>query len=299
MNLSEKITNFFMKTIIFPIILFVLYGLAWMIGLTIAQYICNDDNMLFVVLMMIITSILCLILTMITQLITTKIKPNIIFKNWFEWWHLVLMYASALITVIIALKPIIEESGIIYPNIGSEQYAVVVSIFFLLTFNYYFYKALVINKDIVLLPYVKEIIKKYFSIEILADTKERIVRNYFKSWIGNDIFIIEKQFSDCIVYYDSSGQAYIGLEQIKAWFIDWHKYNKVMEWDIKELEVLDRKVICNWYFKYFDGNTINEFNGISEILFNDKNKIIKVKEYMSKLPVYYPYNRDIGHCTAK
>ena len=288
-SMSERITNFLMKILIFPIILFFIYGVAWIIGMRIAGYIYKVEDIFFIVLMMVITSILCLILTGISHFIIYKIKPNIAFKNWFEWWHLLLMYISTLITVIIALKPIIEESGIVYPNIGNDKYAVVVSIFFLITFNYYFYKALVINKDIVLIPYIKEMIKKYLSIDILVDNKEKITNKYFQSWSDNDISAIEKYFSNSIILEESCGQVYVGLDEIKDWFKDWHNNNKVIFFEIIELNILDERVICQWEFKSSNRKYINEFKGVSIITFNNKNKIIEIKEYMTKIPITYHY----------
>ena len=76
----------------------------------------------------------------------------------------------------------------------------------------------------------------------------------------------------------------------KIWFIDWHKNNKVIQWDIKCIEILDKKVMCEWYFKHSCNGNIDEFNGISIVNFNNKNKIIGLKEYMEKTPLMHPYN---------
>ncbi|SHI95216.1 SnoaL-like domain-containing protein [Clostridium cavendishii DSM 21758] len=119
--------------------------------------------------------------------------------------------------------------------------------------------------------------------------KEEITRNYFKAWIDNDISIIEKVFSEDILYVESWGPAYIGINQLKAWFMDWHKNNKVVIWDIKDIIILNNRVICEWYFKYQHKEKIEDFNGISLIRFDNCEKIEELKEFMSTLPIRYPY----------
>ncbi|MGL4571008.1 MAG: nuclear transport factor 2 family protein [Clostridium sp.] len=122
------------------------------------------------------------------------------------------------------------------------------------------------------------------------DSKEKIIRKYFKSWIDNDISVIERYFGNNIIYEESWGLAYVGIAQVKKWFIDWHKHSKVLKWDIKEVVNLDTKVICQWYFKLSSNDYIEEFNGVSIGNFNNENKIIQLKEYMAKLPLVYPYS---------
>lgn len=46
-SMSERITNFLMKILIFPIILFFIYGVAWIIGMRIAVYIYKVEDIFF------------------------------------------------------------------------------------------------------------------------------------------------------------------------------------------------------------------------------------------------------------
>ena len=71
--------------------------------------------------------------------------------------------------------------------------------------------------------------------------------------------------------------------------MDWHKNNKVIQWYIKRVTVLDKKVICEWYFKGACNGDIDKFNGVSVVEFNNKNKIIGLKEYSAEIPLVYPY----------
>ncbi|EOR28081.1 hypothetical protein A500_01165 [Clostridium sartagoforme AAU1] len=79
----------------------------------------------------------------------------------------------------------------------------------------------------------------------------------------------------------------MGLDEIKDWFKDWHNNNKVIFFEIIELNILDERVICQWEFKSSNSKYINEFKGVSIITFNNKNKIIEIKEYMTKIPITY------------
>lgn len=288
MDISDKLTNFFIKVILLPFVLFITYATAWWIGVIIASEFFAENNIKFVVLMIVITSVLCFISTILIHFITTKLKTNIVFKNWFEWCHLMLMYVSGLLAAIIVLNPVFKEVGIIV-EVNYNMYAFSATVFFILTFNYYFYKALIINRDINLVPYINEKVRRYFGKEILIDSKEKIVRKYFKCWIDDDISIVEKYLDNNIIYEESWGAVYMGLEQVKIWFADWHKNNKVIQWDIKKVTVLDKKVICEWYFKGSCNGYIDRFNGVSVVDFNNKNKIVGLKEYMAEIPLVYPY----------
>lgn len=161
MILSEKITNLFMKIFIFPIVIFIGYGLSMILGGKIASIIYQRNDIKYIILVILITSILCFLITGLIHIGFKKLKPKIIFKNWFEWWHLFLMYISGLITFIVAFQPILKDSGIISNVIDQNSYVISGGIFFILTFNYYFYKALVINRDIDFSPYINEMKDKF------------------------------------------------------------------------------------------------------------------------------------------
>ncbi|WP_341479361.1 nuclear transport factor 2 family protein [Clostridium gasigenes] len=120
-----------------------------------------------------------------------------------------------------------------------------------------------------------------------------MVRSYFKGWIDNDNSIIEKYFSANISYVESWGPAYKGIEEVKLWFENWHVNSKGLIWEIEESIVLEKRIICEWYFKHKHNEDINEFNGVSLIDFDNNNKIIKVKEFMSVLPISYPYGSKV------
>lgn len=123
------------------------------------------------------------------------------------------------------------------------------------------------------------------------DIKEKIIRDYFKSWIINDIKTIKESFNKDILYIESWGPAYCGLDELERWFTEWHKSSEVLAWDINKVIKLENDLICEWYFKCKDKNNEDEFNGVSWVSFDSNNKIIVLKEFMSVLPIRYPYKK--------
>lgn len=119
--------------------------------------------------------------------------------------------------------------------------------------------------------------------------RELVIENYFKSWTTKDDSILEKTFATNVKYIECYGPAYNGLVQIQKWFENWQKHGKAITWDIKEFIHNEKYSICDWYFECEYDGTVDGFNGVSWIEFNDENKIIKLREYQSKVPNYYPY----------
>jgi hypothetical protein len=121
------------------------------------------------------------------------------------------------------------------------------------------------------------------------ENKEKIIKNYFESWINKDINIIEKHFSENIYYSECYGPEYNGTKQIKQWFKDWNNGNNVLKWDIKNLIINNNTIVVEWYFECECDKNISGFNGVSIIEFNENNKIISVKEFQSKAEHIFPY----------
>ena len=122
----------------------------------------------------------------------------------------------------------------------------------------------------------------------ILKTREQIVKNCFNSWINKDISTFESIFSQDALYMESWGPAYRNRANIVKWFDDWTGKNSVLQWDI--LSFINQKDIsvCEWYFKCDCNGKVDEFDGVSIIHFDEKNKIKYIKEFQSKIPNYYP-----------
>ena len=122
------------------------------------------------------------------------------------------------------------------------------------------------------------------------ENKEKIIKQYFESWINKDISIIEKHFSQNIRYIECYGPEYNGIRQIRQWFNDWNNGNSVLKWDIKNIIECENTIVVEWFFECEYDKNIDGFDGVSIIEFDDSNKIILIKEFQSKAEHTFPYN---------
>lgn len=120
-------------------------------------------------------------------------------------------------------------------------------------------------------------------------TRQRIVQDYFQSWISKDPEVIQTFFTDEIEYIECYGPVYRGREQCLRWFSDWNRKGSVFKWDIKSLYQDQNTIIAEWYFECcFEGDT-DGFDGVSIIEFDSNNKIASIKEFQSKSAHQMPY----------
>lgn len=121
--------------------------------------------------------------------------------------------------------------------------------------------------------------------------REIIIKEYFDSWINNDYSVLVKVFAMNAKYIECYGPAYNGLIQIQKWFKDWQEQGSVLIWNINKFVHSGENCVCDWYFECEYDGKIDGFNGVSWIKFDDENKIVEIREYQSKVPNYFPYNK--------
>ncbi len=120
--------------------------------------------------------------------------------------------------------------------------------------------------------------------------REKIIKNYFESWLNNNSLILKDIFDSKTIYSECYGPEYRGIDIVKRWFEDWHRRGKVIVWDIKQFIHEANVTVVEWYFKCEYDGKIGEFDGVSLIEFNNIHKIVSIKEFQSKTPHSYPYN---------
>lgn len=120
--------------------------------------------------------------------------------------------------------------------------------------------------------------------------REEIIKEYFNSWVIRDESVLEEVFEENIIYMECYGPGYKGIGQVKKWFTEWHKHGRVVAWNISEFVHNEKYSICDWHFECEYDGKLDAFNGVSWIEFNVENKIIKLREYQSKVPNYFPYD---------
>ena len=119
--------------------------------------------------------------------------------------------------------------------------------------------------------------------------KEQIIRRYFDSWITGEVSVLSETFTENAVYVESYGPVYRGLDTIVKWFDNWNEHGSVLEWKIFRFIHSGDIIVCEWFFKCVYDEQKEEFNGVSLISFDSKNKITLLKEFKSVLPNYEPY----------
>lgn len=122
------------------------------------------------------------------------------------------------------------------------------------------------------------------------DKRENIIRLWFKMWLQKKDLGIADIFSDDAVYTESWGPEYKGVQKIKMWFEEWNTRRTVLAWEIKQFFHKDNQTITEWRFKNTaKGEKIEEFDGMSLIVWNEQNKIISLKEFGCNINNYDPY----------
>lgn len=116
-----------------------------------------------------------------------------------------------------------------------------------------------------------------------------IIQIYFKSWLDKDVSKLTDIFSENIVYSECYGPEYIGINQVKEWFIQWNKNGDVTRWDIKNTIEKDNILIVEWYFECDYEGKSDGFDGVTIAKFNENKKIYDLKEFQSKAEHYRPY----------
>lgn len=123
------------------------------------------------------------------------------------------------------------------------------------------------------------------------DERETRIKLWFDMWLKQQDLGIDDIFSEDVIYIESWGPKYKNRQIVKHWLNEWNTRGKVLTWDIKQFFHKGNRSIVEWYFKnkMHDGN-IEEFDGISLIVWNEDNKIKVLKEFGCNLNNYNPYS---------
>lgn len=121
--------------------------------------------------------------------------------------------------------------------------------------------------------------------------RENKIRRWFEMWLTGRNPGIEEIFSENVVYFESWGPKYCGLDAVRHWFCEWNTRGKVLVWDIKQFLHKEDQTVVEWHFKnQMNTGEIEEFDGLSLIEWTaEDNKIIFLKEFGCNTHNYDPY----------
>ena len=126
---------------------------------------------------------------------------------------------------------------------------------------------------------------RYFMNE-----REKIIRLWFDMWIKKADLGIDNIFTDDVVYTESWSPKYENRKTVKHWFDEWNTRGSVLVWEIKQFFHQGNQTIVEWYFKNkMNNGNVEEFDGISLIVWTQDNKIKSLKEFGCNLHNYNPY----------
>lgn len=122
------------------------------------------------------------------------------------------------------------------------------------------------------------------------EQRERLIRLWFEMWLQKTDLGIQTVFADNAVYIESWGPEYHGLAKIKLWFDEWNRRGTVLQWDIKQFIHQGDQTLVEWYFRNeMKDGTVEAFDGITRICWNDEGKIGFLQEFGCNENRYDPY----------
>ena len=120
--------------------------------------------------------------------------------------------------------------------------------------------------------------------------REKIIRLWFDMWLAQQDLGIDNIFSDDLIYIESRCPKYENRQTVKHRFNEWNTRRKVLEWDIKQVFHKANQTIVEWHFKNkMNEGKVEEFDGISLIVWTVDNKIKALKEFGCNCNNYNPY----------
>lgn len=120
--------------------------------------------------------------------------------------------------------------------------------------------------------------------------RESKIRHWFSMWLRKQDTGIEELFAPDAVYIESWGPEYHGNWKIKLWFDEWNSRGTVERWDIQQYFHKEDQTVVEWAFRcaMTDG-TIQSFDGLSLIRWNEADQICFLQEFGCNENRYDPY----------
>ena len=118
------------------------------------------------------------------------------------------------------------------------------------------------------------------------------VRRWFSMWLDKQDTGIEELFAPDAVYIESWGPEYHGNRKIKLWFDEWNSRGTVECWDIRQYFHKGDQTVVEWAFRcaMTDG-TVQSFDGLSLIRWNEAGQICFLQEFGCNENRYDPYSQ--------
>ena len=126
----------------------------------------------------------------------------------------------------------------------------------------------------------------------MQEQRETQVRRWFSMWLCKQDTGLEELFAPDAVYIESWGPEYHGSGKIKLWFDEWNTRGTVERWDIRQYFHKGDQTVVEWAFRcaMTDG-TVQSFDGLSLIRWNEAGQICFLQEFGCNTNTYDPYEK--------
>ena len=120
--------------------------------------------------------------------------------------------------------------------------------------------------------------------------RESKIRQWFSMWLCKQDTGSEELFAQDAVYIESWGPEYRGSGKIKLWFDEWNSRGTVERWNIRQYFHKGDQTVVEWAFRcVMAGGTIQSFDGLSLIRWNEAGQICFLQEFGCNENRYDPY----------
>ena len=109
-------------------------------------------------------------------------------------------------------------------------------------------------------------------------------------WLLGEDLGIRDVFASDVVYTESWGPVYCGVESVAHWFREWSTRGRVLAWDIRRFFHAGDQTAVTWHFRCQMGDeSPSGFEGVSVIRWAEDEKIATLTEYCCEPDQYDPY----------
>lgn len=140
----EKIIS---KILLVPVLFFFMYlSLFTMIVQFVGMFETRENSISILVGAIFLANVLSFFITLLIYKLFQKFSNVVTFRRWYHYSHLLYIYISAVITVIISIEPILLNKGVILTPIDDNNKILMV-LFVVIVANYSFFNSFVFNRD--------------------------------------------------------------------------------------------------------------------------------------------------------
>lgn len=124
------------------------------------------------------------------------------------------------------------------------------------------------------------------------DEREQKIRAWFDMWLRKSDEGAEALFDPGVVYVESWGPEYHGLEKVRHWFREWNTRGTVLRWDIRQFFHKGDQTAVEWVFENRMGSgNVEAFEGMSLVRWTSQGRICFLQEFGCNQNRYDPYEK--------